>query len=165
MAPKKRPFAELGSVAELAGSYRADFNIREEEKIRHILGPRRGNKQRALDDLRAIRTAAAEHTTRTDGLEAMQAAAERLKGAAATETGGIEVVGDEHRARVRHADSSGETHQIQGPLRRDGRRAQADLEAMRAAAADKPTRAEHFEAMATEAHRLQEQMTNKSTKR
>ena len=64
MAPKKRPFAELGSVAELAGSYRADFNIREEEKIRHILGPRRGNKQRAPRDLNMIRTAAAEHATR-----------------------------------------------------------------------------------------------------
>ena len=33
---------------------------------------------------------------------------------------------------------------------------QADLEAMRAAATDKPTRAEHFEAMAKDAHRLQE---------
>ena len=38
MAPKKRTFAELGFVAELAGTYRADFNIREEEKIRHIRG-------------------------------------------------------------------------------------------------------------------------------
>ena len=43
MAPKKRTFAELGFVAELAGTYRADFNIREEEKIRHIRGPRRGS--------------------------------------------------------------------------------------------------------------------------
>ena len=41
------------------------------------------------------------------------------------------------------------------PRRHDGRRAQADLEAKRAAAADKPTRAEHLQAMATEAHRLQ----------
>ena len=60
MAPKKRTFAELGFVAELAGTYRADFNIREEEKIRHILGPRRGSQQRAHDDLSLIRTAAAD---------------------------------------------------------------------------------------------------------
>ena len=73
MAPKKRTFEGLGSVAELAGAFRADFNIREEAKIRHILGPRRGNQQRALGDLHFVRAAAAEHTSRADGLEATQA--------------------------------------------------------------------------------------------
>ena len=168
MAPKKRTFAELGFVAELAGTYRADFNIREEEKIRHILGPRRGSQQRALDDLILIRTAAAEHTSRADGLEAMQAAAKRLKEAAAAEAGGVvkeaaaaeaggvvEIDG-EHRARLQYTDCARNSCEIIGPRRHDERRAQADLESMRAAAAEKTTRAEHFEAMATEAHRLQE---------
>jgi len=156
MAPKKRTFAELGFVAELAGTYRADFNIREEEKIRHIRGPRRGSQQRALDDLSLIRTAAAEHTSRADGLEAMQAAAKRLKEAAAAEAGGVVEIDGEHRARLQYTDCARNSCEIKGPRRHDERRAQADLESMRAAAADKPTRAEHFEAMAREAHRLQE---------
>ena len=59
MPPQKRSFAELGFVAEVCGGYRADFNIREGQNIRHIRGPRRGNKQRALGDLETIRAAAA----------------------------------------------------------------------------------------------------------
>ena len=115
MAPKKRPFAELGSVGGLARSYRAKFNFREGQKVCNIYGPRRGNQQRALGELHVIRAAAAEHTSRADGLEAMQAAAERMKEAAATEAGGIEEVEGEHRARVRCADTSGEPRQIKGP--------------------------------------------------
>ena len=57
MATQKRPFAELGFVAEVGGSYRADLNSHDGQKIR---GPRRGNKLRALGDLDVIRAAAAE---------------------------------------------------------------------------------------------------------
>ena len=97
----------------------------------------------------------------------MQAAAKRLKEAAAAEAGGVvkeaaaaeaggvvEIDG-EHRARLQYTDCARNSCEIKGPRRHDERRAQADLEAMRAAAADKPTRAEHFAAMAKEAHRLQ----------
>ena len=51
--------------------------------------------------------------------------------------------------------ASGERRLIQGPLRYDARRAQADLEAMRAAAIDQTSRAEHYKAMADKAHALQ----------
>ena len=157
MAPKKRTFAELGSVVTRDGSHRARFNIREEHLVRQIEGPRRGNEQRALGDLNIIRAAAPENANRAAGFEAMEAAAKRLKADTAAEVGGVETVGDEYRARVRvqYATASGEPCQIQGPCRLDDRRAQADLEAMRAAAADQPTRTEHFEAMAREAQRLQ----------
>ena len=86
----------------------------------------------------------------------MQAAAKRLKGAAAADAGGVVEVDGEHRARVQYTDNARKSCEIIGPRRDDGRRAQADLEAMRVAAADKSTRAEHFEAMAEEARRLQE---------
>jgi hypothetical protein len=95
MAPKKRTFAELGTVANHAISYRAEFSIREGQKIRRINGPRRGNKQRACGDLSVIRTAAPENATRADGFEAMDAAAKRLKDASAAEAGGVvEIDGD-----------------------------------------------------------------------
>jgi len=152
MAPKKRAFAELGSVASHAGSYSAQFSIREAGRIRFIYGPRRRNKLRALGDLNVIRAAAAESESRADGFEAMEAAAKRLKADAAAEAGGVEKVGGEYRARVRYATASGEPRLLQGPRRL----AQADLEAMRAAAQNQPSRAEHFQAMADKAHALQE---------
>ena len=79
MAPKKRACAELGSIAEVGGAYRADFNFREGQNVRHIHGPRRAKEQRALGDLNVIRAAAAESASRADGYEAMEAAAKRLK--------------------------------------------------------------------------------------
>ena len=124
MAPQKRPFAELGFVAEVGGSYRADLNSHDGQKIR---GPRRGNKLRALGDLNVIRAAAAESESRADGFEAMEAAAKRLKADTAAEAGGVEKVGDEYRARVQCATSPGEPLQIRGPCRLDDRRARADV--------------------------------------
>ena len=85
----------------------------------------------------------------------MEAAAKRLKGASAAEGGRVETVGDEYRARVRYANTSGGHSQIYGPCRADARRAQADLESMRAKAAHQPARGAYFEAMAKEAHRIQ----------
>ena len=117
MAPKRRAFAELGSVASHAGSYSAEFSIREAERIRHIYGPRRRNKLRALGDLDVIRAAVAESESRADGFEAMEAAAKRLKADTAAEVGGVEKVRDEYRARVQYATASGEPHQIRGPCR------------------------------------------------
>ena len=106
MAPQKRSFAELGFVAEVGGAYRAD--IREGQNIRHIYGPRRGNQQRAFGDLSLIRAAAADNASRADGLEAMEAAAKRLKADAAADAGGVEEVGNEYRARVQYATVAGE---------------------------------------------------------
>ena len=159
MAPKKRAFAELGFVANRAGSYIAKLRTREEQQIRYIDGPRRGIEQRALGDLNAIRAAVPADASREDGFEAMEAAAKRLKADAAAEAaakrlkadaaaeaGGVEKVGHEYRARVRYVTSSGGRHNIYGPCRGTDSRAQADLETMRAAAAEKPTRAEYLEA-------------------
>jgi hypothetical protein len=87
----------------------------------------------------------------------MEQEADRLKDETKTEAseGGIETVTGGHRARVQYNDSSGSQKQFRGPPRHDERRAQADLEAIRAAAASKPAQTKHFEAMANEAHRLQ----------
>ena len=118
MAPKRRSFAELGFVADVGGAYRAHFKFRAAQRIRNIYGPRRGSKQRAFGDLNMIRDAAPEGASRSDGFEAMEAAAKRLKTDAAAEAGGVEKVGDEHRARVQYATTSGELRQIKGPRRR-----------------------------------------------
>ena len=112
MAPKERTFAELGFAADRDGSYRAEFSIREGQQIRHIRGPGRSNKQRALGDLNIIRAAAPEGASRADGFQAMEAAAKRLKDVAAAEAGGLEKVGDEHRARVQYLTTSGLTGTI-----------------------------------------------------
>ena len=62
-------------------------------------------------------------------------------------------------ARVRYATVSGEPRLLQGPRRLDERRAQADLEAMRAAAQNQPSRAEHFQTMADKEHETQVAMS------
>jgi hypothetical protein len=87
----------------------------------------------------------------------MEDEADRIKDEAKTghEQGGVQAIRGEHRARVKYTDSNGAQSEIYGPCRNDQRRAQADLEAIRAAAASKPTQTEHFETMANEAHRLQ----------
>jgi hypothetical protein len=156
MAPKRK-LDELGGVVASSGAYRARVHFLDAARSRNIYGPRRGSEQQALDDLLKIRTAAAAHSSRADGLQAMLLAAERLKEAAATDAGGVDEVDGEHRARVRYADSAGNQRQIKGPRRHDERRAQTDLEALRAASVDKPTRAERLEAMATEAQRLHDE--------
>ena len=48
---------------------------------------------------------------------------------------------------MKYIDDGGVEQNIRGPRRHDERRAQADLEAIRAAGANKPTRAEYLEAM------------------
>ena len=87
----------------------------------------------------------------------MLLAAERLKEAAVSEFGGIVAIDGEHCARVKYADTAGKTDETKGPRRGDERRAQTDLKVMRAAAADKSTRAERLEAIATEAQRLHDE--------
>ena len=117
----------------------------------------------------AIRAAAAEQTTRMGALQAMRREAARLKEEAETEReadrsmveaeteiGGVEAVQGGYRARVRNTDGAGAQKVTQGPRRHDERRAKADLDAMRATAANKPTREEYLTAKQTEAHRLQE---------
>ena len=86
----------------------------------------------------------------------MQQEANRLKEAAEHEAGGIVAARNGFRARIKYIDGGGAAKEIQGPRRHDERRAKADLEAIRAAGASKPTRAEALEAMAAETHRLQE---------
>ena len=92
MAPKRK-LAELGGVEVVSNVFRACVHYHEASLSRNIRGPRRGNKQRAIHDLNVIRTAAAEHATRADGLDAMRTSAKRLKETAAAEAGGIEEVG------------------------------------------------------------------------
>jgi hypothetical protein len=120
------------------------------------MGPRRGDdKKRAFEDLVAIRDAATEETTRMGALQAMKRAADRLKGGNEADAGGVEQVQNGFRARIRFS-KDGLATLLNGPRRSDERRAKRDLELITAAAADVPDRAERFEAMDKEAHRLQD---------
>ena len=62
---------------------------------------------------------------------------------------------NEFRARVQYSEN-GDPHVTKGPRRPSECHARADLELIIAAAASLPGRAERFEAMGAEAHRLQE---------
>ncbi len=83
----------------------------------------------------------------------MRDEAKRLKESVKSEIGGVHVRGDEYRARIQYKDGS-EQREIEGPFRYHEGRAQGDLEAIRAAGVDKPTRAECFETMQAEARIL-----------
>ena len=156
MPPPPRSLTNLGKVINEQGSFRADAFARDLGSAAHIRGPRRGSQKRAFEDLLIIRAAAAEHTTRMGALQAMQQAAARLKESAVAEAGGIAVVDGEYRARIKYTDNSGLPKEIKAPRRCNERRAQADLERIRAAGAGKPTREMSLEAMAKEAQLLQE---------
>ncbi len=80
----------------------------------------------------------------------MQQKADRLKAEGKTEVGRVELCGNENRAHFQYIQG-GVQRDIRGPRRHDERRAQADIEVIRAAAAGKPTRSEQLEAMHIEA--------------
>ena len=87
----------------------------------------------------------------------MSREAARLRGESEAEAGGVGgVVAAEgmYRARIQCTEEA-VPKEIKGPRRANEGRAKADLDAMRAAAAEKPTRGERFEAMQQEARRLQ----------
>ena len=155
--------AQLGGVASNQGKYRAQITARDFGLAKLISGPYHSTKQRAFVDLQSIQAAAAEHTTRVGALQAMkqeadrlkeeavaEREADRLKEEASAEDGGVELCREGYRSRFRHIEG-GVNHLFQGPRRHDARRAQADIEVIRAAAAGKPTRAEQLEAMQAEA--------------
>ena len=105
MPRQPRAFSELGSVVHCQGQHRAQIHFGSDGYIR---GPRRGaDKKRALEDLLAIRAAAADHTTRMGALQAMRREADRLKEEAETEIGGVEAVQGGYRARVRNTEGVG----------------------------------------------------------
>jgi hypothetical protein len=153
--PLREP-AELGSCSHRDGQSRAQFKVRDSGRELHFEGPYRDSEELAQDDLLTIRAAATKSMTRAVALQAMELQAIHLKNEAKGEDGGLHVKGNQHQARVQYTDSSGARKDLYGPVRHDARRAQADLETIRAAAASKPARPEYFEAMADEAHRLQE---------
>jgi hypothetical protein len=156
MPPPLRDPVELGIVRTREGRSRAQFFTRDLGGVVSFEGPWRSDEESAKGDLSTIRAAAASKTERSAAIQAMEDEAERLKDEAKAGHGGVEAIRGEHRARVQYTDSNGAQSKIHGPCRNDKRLAQADLEAMRAAAANKPARAAQFEAMADEARRLQD---------
>ena len=142
--------AQLGRVRNLQGKFVARFQPQDFGQARDFSGPRRDMEGHAIEDFLAIRAAGEEHRTRMGALQAMKQRATRLKDEAKSEAGGVHNCGSDFRARIKYNDGGAE-HSILGPVRRDESRAQADLEAIRAAAANKPTRAECLEAMQTKA--------------
>ena len=119
-------------------------------------GPWCSSEELAQDDLLTIRAAAHPSMTRAVALQAMEHQADALKDEAKREGGGLEPKGNQVRARVQYIDGSGATRATQAPLRHNVAHAQADLEAMRKAAAGKAEHAEQLEAMSKEVRRLQE---------
>ena len=136
MPPPLRDPVELGNARTREGRSRAEFYIRDLGGVVRFEGPWRSDEQRAKGDLSTIRAAGASKTERSAAVQAMEQEADRLKDEAKTEAseGGIETVKGGHRARVQYTDSSGSQKKIRGPPRHDERRAQADLETIRAAA-------------------------------
>ena len=129
--------ADLGNVVNKEGSFRAQLTTRDMGGAMQISGPRRGgDKKQAFGDLLAIRSAAADHTTRMGALQAMKREADRLKEEAVTEReadrlkeeaavaelGGIEPVPKGYRARVQYTDSAGARMVMKGPRRYDDER-------------------------------------------
>ena len=157
MPPPLRNLSDLGYIIEREGVYYAEVLARD---LRiHFTGPRRGrNKERASEDLAAIRAAATDHMTRAEALDAMRCKADKLKAEAkAARIGGTEVHDGGHRTRVRCVDNSGARKAIRGPIRYDERRAKADTELVcGAAASSTTTRADFLGALQKEAHRLQQ---------
>ena len=68
----------LGSVFDLGASYRADFQYRDEGRLQHIYGPRRGQKRRAEEDLELMRAAARGKTEKRDIYAAIAEKGRRL---------------------------------------------------------------------------------------
>ena len=159
MPPPLRDASKLGAVVNDTGQYRAEIFARGLGRLAHIRGPRRGSdKKRAFEDLLTIRDAATEESTRMGALLAMKRAADRLKeGNETAAEGGVDTANNEFRARVQYSEN-GDPHVIKGPRRSSECHARADLELIIAAAASVPGRAERFEAMSAEAHRLQERL-------
>ena len=78
-----------------------------------------------------------------------------LKNEAKIEDGWTETNYDQHRAIVSYTGDDGVKKRMTGPVRHDERRAQADLEMMRATVASNSSRAERFEAQSKQASTLQ----------
>ena len=78
MPPPLRNLSDLGYIIEREGVYNAEVLARD-LKI-HFRGPRRGrDKERASEDLAAIRAAATDHMTRAEAVGAMKHKADELK--------------------------------------------------------------------------------------
>ena len=152
--PRKQTHpSQLGKVCVHHGKFCARFQPQDFGQATLFSGPGHDNENRASEDLSAIRTAGAEHAARMAALAAMRQEAKRLKDESRSESGGLDARGDEIRARLRYSHG-GTVHNIKGPNRLEECNAQADLEAIRAAGMNKPTRAEYIEAMQAEARSI-----------
>ena len=152
--PLQEP-AKLGHIGRSRGQSRAKFRARDSVREWRFEGPWRDTDEAAHDDLLTIRAAATEPRTRSEALQAMEFQSIHLKNEARIEDGWTEAKGDQHRAVVSYTDDNGVRRVKTGPVRHDERRAQADLETMRAAAVSNSSRAERFEAQSKEASALQ----------
>ena len=156
---KEAAAAEAGGIFAAGDANRARIQYTDNNgSPKEIYGPRRYNERHAQADLERIRAAGAGKPTRETSLEAMAKEAQLLQEHATfeVEAGGIIAVGDVHRARIQYTDNAGSPKDIYGPRRYNERRAQADLERIRAAGAGKPTHEMSLEAMANEAQVLKE---------
>ena len=150
--------AQLGDIFEKAGSYFAKIDTKERGVRYAMVGPPRCGTQAALQDLAAIRTGAAGAPTRSEGLQAMERIAKRLRDEAKVAMrGGIKTENaDRMFARIKLTYDSLH-HEINGPPRQAERRAKADLAKLRQAAQGHATMKESIAAMRQKSRELHQE--------
>ena len=150
--------AQLGDIFEKAGSYFAKIDTKEKGVRYAMVGPPRCGAQAALQDLAAIRTGAAGAPTRSEGLQAMERIAKRLRDEAKVAMrGGIKTESaDRMFARIKLTYDSVH-HEINGPPRQAERRAKADLAKLRQAAQGHATMKESIAAMRQKSRELHQE--------
>ena len=94
---------------------------KHQEKFRARFQPRgfivfsgsdRDSQKRAFEDLLVIQGAAAGHTARMGGLQAMKDEADSLKREVRAESGGVDAVDNEYRARFQYIDDNRASQEI-----------------------------------------------------
>ena len=127
--------AQLGNVYTSNGKFFAKIDTTEARKRFYMEGPRREDKQHAIEDLTDIRAAASGRATRLDKLLAMKLATKRpQEEAKAALRGGTPAIGSDcFAARIKYVEDSIQKS-TSGPPRRTERRAKADLAKLRQAA-------------------------------
>ena len=175
--------AHLGGVSRKDDLFFAKVDTQESGVRYKMEGPLRSDEQEAFQDLHYIRSCSEGETTRAEGLHSMKLAAKELRDevkadAQATKLGAKDAAAqaakkdrDEAKAptrgvvkaegaagrfaRIRYIEN-GMEKEICGPLRRSERRAQIDLDKLRAAAQGKEIQTVGFAAMRAKNQELHE---------
>ena len=150
--------AQPGNVYASNGRFLAKIDTTEKGKRFYMEGPRREDKQHAIEDLTDIRAAASGRATRLDKLLAMKLATKRpQEEAKAALRGGTPAIGSDcFAARIKYVEDSTQKS-TSGPPRRTERRAKADLAKLRQAAQAHANITDGFAAMRQKSRELHQE--------